>query len=124
MQTDLYRKETDSTSYLNFSSSHPNHAFSGNVYSQSLRLRRIINSDERLRTRLRELAEAFKEAGYPEKMVTEITDKVKNSSRNIEVQTKQDVEDSGKIIVVSTYEADKNIVNSMKCSEKKEDPKF
>ena len=88
LQTDLYKKETDSTSYLNFSSSHPNHTFSGNVYSQSLRLRRILNSDERLRTRLRELAEAFKEAGYPEKMVTEITDKVKNSSRNIEVQTK------------------------------------
>ena len=117
LQTDLYKKETDSTSYLNFSSSHPKHTFSGNVYSQSLRLRRIINSDERLEARLRELAVSFKEAGYPEKMVTEITNKVKNSRRNIEIQSKQPVEDDGKIIVVSTYEADKNIVHSVKCSE-------
>ena len=52
LQTDLYTKETDSRAYLSFSSAHPNHTFSGNVYSQSLRLRRIINSDERLRKRL------------------------------------------------------------------------
>ena len=47
LQTDLYTKETDSKAYLNFSSSHPNHTFSGNVYSQSLRLKRNINSDNR-----------------------------------------------------------------------------
>ena len=52
LQTDLYRKETDSQAYLNFRSAHPNHTFSGNVYSQSLRLRRIINSRERLGERL------------------------------------------------------------------------
>ena len=44
LQTDLYIKETDSRSYLNFASAHPNHTFSGNVYSQCLRLRRIIRS--------------------------------------------------------------------------------
>jgi hypothetical protein len=83
LQTDLYVKETDSRAYLNFSSAHPNHTFSGNVYSQSLRLRRIINSKDRLRTRLGELAECFKKAGYPNKMVNEITAKVLNSERNI-----------------------------------------
>ena len=40
-------KETDSRSYLNFDSAHPNYTFSGTVYSQSLRLRQIIN--ERIR---------------------------------------------------------------------------
>ena len=60
LQTDLYRKETDSQAYLNFSSAHPNHTFSGNVYSQSLRLRRIINSKDRLQIRLEELAEHSK----------------------------------------------------------------
>ena len=43
LQTDLYIKETDSRSYLNFSSAHPNHTFSGTVYAQCLRLRRIVN---------------------------------------------------------------------------------
>ena len=117
LQTDLYVKETDSRSYLNFSSAHPNHTFSGNVYSQSLRLRRIINDDERLRKRLKELSKAFKEAGYPEKMVTEITNKVQNSARNITTQAKEESEDSGQIIVVSTFEADKNIVDAVKRSE-------
>ena len=56
LQTDLFIKETDSRSYLNFSSSHPNHTFSGNVYAQSLRLRRIINDRDRLQKRLQELA--------------------------------------------------------------------
>ena len=79
-------KETDSRSYLNFSSSHPNHTFSGNVYAQSLRLRRIINDRDRLRKRLNELAGAFKDAGYPEKMVVEITNKVLNSERDISVK--------------------------------------
>ena len=59
LQTDLYRKETDSQAYLNFCSAHPNYTFSGNVYSQALRLRRIINSREILELRLAELAEAI-----------------------------------------------------------------
>ena len=117
LQTDLYTKETDSKAYLNFSSSHPNHTFSGNVYSQSLRLRRIINSDERLRNRLRELKEAFKKAGYPDKMVTEITDKVLNSERDISVKPKREQMEKEKIIVVSTHEADQNIVKAVRDSE-------
>jgi len=31
LQTDLYRKETESQAYLNSSSAHPNHTFSGNI---------------------------------------------------------------------------------------------
>ena len=117
LQTDLYIKETDSRAYLNFSSAHPNHTFSGNVYSQSLRLRRIINSQERLRTRLDELAECFIKAGYPKKMVNEITTKVFNSERNISVKNVTQPEDDGKIRVISTFEADKSIVDAVKKSE-------
>ena len=90
LQTDLYIKETDSRSYLNFASAHPNHTFSGTVYAQSLRLRRIINCKDRLRARLAELSEVFKEAGYPKKMVTEITAKVLNSERDISVKLKKE----------------------------------
>jgi hypothetical protein len=117
LQTDLYTKETDSRSYLNFSSAHPNHTFSGNVYSQSLRLRRIINSNDRLKTRLDELADSFKKAGYPTKMVMEITNKVQNSQRNISKKLRKEEDDKEKIIVVSTYDADKNIVGAIKDSE-------
>ena len=116
LQTDLYRKETDSQAYLNFSSAHPNHTFSGSVYSQALRLRRIINSRERLQIRLAELAEAYKKAGYPNKMVSNITNKVLNSERDISKKDMQ-VEENNKIIVVSTFQADNSITKSVKESE-------
>ena len=116
LQTDLYTKETDSRSYLNFSSSHPNHTFSGNVYAQSLRLRRIINDQGRLDKRLKELADAFKQAGYPEKMVGEITNKVLNSLRDISVKEKNEVGDDS-IRVISTFGADDKLVNAVKKSE-------
>ena len=93
LQTDLYRKETDSQAYLNFRSAHPNHTFSGNVYSQSLRLRRIINSREKLGERLIELGEAFKKAGYPEKMIVNIRNKVLNSERDISLKDKEEPEE-------------------------------
>ena len=118
LQTDLFIKETDSRSYLNFASAHPNHTFSGNVYSQSLRLRRIINDRERLRTRLTELAECFKKAGYPEKMVHSITTKVLNSERDITMKEKIDKTNKDRIRVVSTYKADENMVKVIKnCEE-------
>ena len=97
LQTDLYIKETDSRSYLNFSSAHPNHTFSGNVYSQSLRLRRIMNSQERLHTRLDDLAACFKKAGYPENMVNNITSKVFNSERDISAKQKIDSQNDDKL---------------------------
>jgi hypothetical protein len=43
LQTDLHTKETDARNYLHFTSSHPAHVYSGIVFSQGLRLRRIIN---------------------------------------------------------------------------------
>ena len=52
LQTDLYVKPTDARSYLHFSSAHPRPTFSGIVYSQCLRLRRIINDTDRLAHRL------------------------------------------------------------------------
>ena len=63
LQTDLYVKPTDARSYLNYTSAHPKHTFSGIVYSQCLRLRRIINNSDRLNTRLNELCIAFEKSG-------------------------------------------------------------
>ena len=117
LKTDLYIKETDSRSYLNFSSAHPNHTFSGNVYAQSLRLRRIINSQERLKIRLNELADCFKKAGYPKNMVNEITTKVLNSERDISIKQKSVIQNKDQIRVISTYEADRTIVEVIKKSE-------
>ena len=74
LQTDLYRKPTDSRSYLNFGSCHPNYTFSGIVYSQGHRLRCIINNFERLSTRLSELETDFKKCSCPASLLTNIFD--------------------------------------------------
>ncbi len=106
LQTDLYRKPTDSPSFLNFSSHHPNHTFSNIVYSQSIRYRRIINSDKRLSERLSDLSETFLECGYPVKMVENIVNKVKGFTRNIVPKSPiATITDIVPIRFVSTYGA-------------------
>ena len=116
LQTDLHVKETDSRSYLHFSSAHPNHIYSGIVYSQCLRLRRIINSQDRLKARLDELCEAFKAAAYPSKMVENISKKVLNSERSLE--RRQPLEEPQDEIlpirVISTFGSDTDIVSTVK----------
>ena len=72
LQTDLYKKPTDARCFLNYSSCHPQCTFSGTVYSQALRLRRIINDDDRLKTKLEELGNDFIKCKYPERMVENI----------------------------------------------------
>ena len=121
LQTDLYVKETDSRSYLHFSSAHPNHVFSGIIYSQCLRLRRRINSDTRLNQRINELKLAFKAAGYPEKMIENISKKVMDMNRDIseKVEVVTDLDNTQSIRIVSTFGADKQLTNSI--SSTKED---
>ena len=50
-------------------------------------------------------------------MVTEITDKVLNSQRDLSIKPKKDQMEKDKIVVVSTHEADQNIVKAVKDSE-------
>jgi hypothetical protein len=117
LMTDLYTKPTDSRSYLNFNSAHPNHIFSGIVFSQCLRLRRIINDNDRLKLRLDELGACFKNAGYPYKMISNISNKVllleRSLERNVTATAKEDP-DTPIIRVVSTFGSDDEIVKSVK----------
>ena len=81
--TDLYRKETDSRGYLHFSSCHPNHVFSGIVYSQALRLKRIVSNEMTLNKHLDEMKKDFRDAKYPLKLVENIIKKVKSMPRSL-----------------------------------------
>ena len=94
-----------SQAYLNCKSAHPNYKISGNVNSQSLQLRWVINSRERLRVRLILLSEAFKKAER------DITSKVLNSAREINPKNIEPEESEGKIIVVSTFQADEKFLH-------------
>ena len=65
LDTDIYYKPTDSHRYLNFNSHHPPHVFRSTVFSQFLRLRRIIIDPELLYFRLCEMKEFFIRSDYP-----------------------------------------------------------
>ena len=83
LETDLYVKPTDSRAYLQYGSSHPNHVYSGVVYSQCFRLRRIINCNIRLHARIQELKVAFQTSNYPLKMIENISAKVLSMERKL-----------------------------------------
>ena len=119
LQTDLYVKPTDARSYLNYSSAHPNHVFSGIVYSQCLRLRRIINDKTRLETRLSELCKAFEKSCYPSKMLKNISTKVLNMERELNPPNPADVgnSDSKPILVVSCFGTDDKLVKTLESHE-------
>ena len=97
-----YRKETDSRGYLHYSSCHPNHVFSGIVYSQGLRLRRIINDDEVLHVRLEELKVDFIASKYPVKLIENIFKKVRELPRTLEKRVRTE-ELRENVILTSTY---------------------
>ena len=50
-------------------------------------------------------------------MVKEITEKVLNSERDLSIKPKRDQLEIDKIVVVSTHEADENIVKAVKDSQ-------
>ena len=118
LQTDLFRKPTDSRSYLSFSSCHPNYMFSGIVKSQATRLRRIINDESRLAMRLDELQRDFQRCGYPEKMLNNIFDQTKQTKRSLKRREQTQVEDDDSVMVISTFGADRKITEITKNIEK------
>ena len=64
-----------------------------------------------------EFVDAPRKAGYPEKMVKNITTKVLNLERDISIKEKGEELKNEKIMVVSTFQADETIVEAVKESE-------
>ena len=77
------------------------YTFSGTVYSQGLRLCRIINDDARLQIRLNELGEDFIKCKYPPQMIQKILQKVANTTRTLDKKEKSAAMND-KVMIVST----------------------
>ena len=110
--TDLYRKDTDSRGYLYYNSCHPNHVFSGIVYSQAMRLKRIINGEDNLQKHLGELKEDFLKSGYPKKLVNNILRKVTATPRTLEKKQPQPRNEN--VMLISTYGRDAGLCEVVK----------
>ena len=71
ISSDLFTKPTDSHQYLFPSSNHPPHVHDHLPYGLALRIRQIVSSDDRLRTRLAELRDFLLDRGYNEVAIQE-----------------------------------------------------
>ena len=64
ISTDVYSKQTDTHQYLDSRSCHPTHVKRGIPYGQALRMRRICDSDEVFKERLKELEGNLVKRGF------------------------------------------------------------
>ena len=69
ISTTLYTKETDTLSYLDYSSCHPTSCKKAIPYSQFLRLRRICSDLDDFTVQSRLLAYSFHKANYPDNII-------------------------------------------------------
>ena len=104
-----YQKPTDARHYLSFNSCHTNYTFSGVIYSQGMRLRRIINNDERLASRLKDLKADFIKCHYPSKLLEKIFTKVTQVDRTLAKRSKADISEENCVRVVTTNGRDKSL---------------
>ena len=104
LDTDINYKPTDAHRYLNFNSHHPTSTLRSIVYSQGIRLRRIIIEQNLLTFRLKEMGTFFKGSGFPISLVDEILGKVANLDRCLQYKDRNQ-ECQNKIVVpwVSTF---------------------
>ena len=69
ISTSLFTKETDTLSYLDYSSCHPVSCKKSIPYSQFLRLRRICSDEDDFVTQSKKLAFSFHRANYPDNVI-------------------------------------------------------
>ncbi|XP_064478103.1 uncharacterized protein LOC135391688 [Ornithodoros turicata] len=65
LRTSIFYKETDSHSYLSYSSCHPRHVKDSIPFSQFLRLRRICSENSDFLNQLAKMKDFFTSRGYP-----------------------------------------------------------
>ena len=78
----LYTKETDTLSYLDYSSCHPTSCKKSIPYSQFLRLKRICSDEVDFVIQSKKLASSFHKANYPDNIIQEGFNKAFAFDRN------------------------------------------
>ena len=86
LSTSVFYKQTDSHSYLNYTSCHPPSTKSSIPYSQFLRLRRLCSSDEDFEIKARQMAGFFVSQGYEEQCVTNGLSRARQKPRAVALE--------------------------------------
>lgn len=77
--SDLFEKKTNIHQYLHYESSHPKHVFKSIIFSQALRIIRIVHDKKNLTHRLRTLAYNLGHRGYPKEFIKQQINKALNT---------------------------------------------
>ena len=89
--TSMHYKETDTHSYLNYTSSHPERCKNSIPYSQFLRLRRICSEENDFENKSKEMASFFRSRGYPSNVVQRTQTRVSAILRDAIISACSDV---------------------------------
>ena len=112
--TSIYYKETDTHSYLNYTSSHPARCKNSIPYSQFLRLRRICSEENDFGIKSKEMASFFRTRGYPSNMVQRAQERVSAILRDAIISERSGVPDAQPIIpLVLTYHPTNALVKNI-----------
>ena len=102
--TSIHYKDTDTHSYLYYTSSHPARCKNSIPYSQFLRLRRICSEDNDFENKRIEMASFFRNRDYPSNVIQRAQERVSAIPRHALISERSDVPDAQPTIpLVLTY---------------------
>ena len=81
--TKEHRKETASSTYIKFGSSHPSHSFKGIIKSQMYRLRRLCSRDSDFISSIKDLEIRCINSGYDKRIIDGILNQSGNLTRSL-----------------------------------------
>ena len=88
LKSSLYTKPTDSSLLLHYTSHHPFNCKSGVIYSQALRLRRIITDDDILHVHLHRLRLILLSRGFPLSIIPKQFNRILTTTQSQLLQTR------------------------------------
>jgi hypothetical protein len=101
--SNVFYKTTDSHSFLQYESFHPQKTKDAIPYSQFLRLRRLTSRDEDFETRKNEMMGYFTNRDYPRGILKRAERRVQTISQDTALESHQKTTVSNKIPFVTTY---------------------
>ena len=102
IQTDLFKKPTDTNQYLHFKSAHPRHMKLSIPFSLAIRICRICSKPEWRDSHLDNLRTSLVQRGYPENLVTNHIERAKSKDRQDLLSYKQETSQQH-VPLVTTY---------------------
>ncbi|XP_078355465.1 uncharacterized protein LOC144640130, partial [Oculina patagonica] len=104
LATTIHYKETDSHSYLTYTSAHPVQCKDSVPYSQFLRLKRICSDENDYNTKSKEMSSFFLHREYPPAVVERALQRVNSISRETALRPSKDGQSNEQVIpLVLTY---------------------